>query len=84
MLEKLLHLVGEGGLHSYAELAKQLAVPRPLLQAMIEDLARLGYLRPVDGGCDQGCAGCPVPSDNCSSALRWTLTAKGARAARQA
>ena len=82
MLEKLLQLVGEGGIHSYDELAKGLAVPYPLLQAMIEDLARLGYLRPVDGGCKQACAGCSA--GGCPSTPQWTLTDKGARAARQA
>jgi hypothetical protein len=82
MLEKLLQLMAEGGLHSYDELAKRLAVPRPLLQAMVEDLAHLGYLRPLDGGCKQACAGCPVAT--CSSTPRWALTDKGARAARQA
>ena len=79
MLERLLSSIAEGGLHSYDGLAQELGVPRPLLEVMIEDLARRGYLRPVRGGCD-GCAGCGVA--NCGSTPLWTLVEKGARVAR--
>jgi len=82
MLEKLLELVGEGGIHSYDELAARLGVSRPLVEAMIQDLVRLGYLRPaIDASeCSPAChAGCGL--GGCSATLLWTVTEKGARAA---
>ena len=82
MLEDLLRLMGEGGVHSYDELAGRLGVSRPLVEAMIQDLVRLGYLRPAIDGCggSPACrAGCG--QGGCSTGPLWTLTAKGAQAA---
>ena len=79
LLEELLGLVAEGGLHSYAELATHLSVTQPLLESMLEDLARLGYVERITGGCDSDCASCPI--GGCSIAGQgslWSLTAKGA------
>jgi hypothetical protein len=81
MLEKLIRHVAEGGIHSYEDLARHLAVSQPLLEMMLEDLARQGYLRAVSGGCDGGCAGCSM--GGCSIAGQrhiWMLTEKGTRA----
>ena len=44
MLEELLRLVSDGGVHSYDELAGWLGVSRPLVEAMILDLVRLGWM----------------------------------------
>lgn len=89
MLQALLRRVAEGGVHSYKELAEALSVPLPLLEAMLEDMARLGYLRPAEAACPSGrqgdtgeCRGCPL--GGCSIAGRgrvWVLTEKGSRAA---
>ncbi len=82
MLEQLLQLVAQGGVHSYQDLTKRLSVSQPLLETMLEDLARLGYLRAVHAGCDGHCAGCPI--GGCSIAgpsQLWTLTDKGAKTA---
>jgi hypothetical protein len=81
-LEELLRLVAEGGVHSYEELAAALSVPLPLLEAMLENLARLGYLRSAEAACGEDCRHCPI--GGCSVAGRgrlWVLTEKGARAA---
>ena len=81
-LEDLLRLVAEGGVHSYEELAAALSVSLPLLEAMLENLARLGYLRSAEAACGQDCDGCPL--GGCSVAGRgrlWVLTEKGARTA---
>ena len=81
LLEELLGLVAEGGAHSYAELATQLAVTQPFLESMLEDLARLGYLERITGGCDSDCASCPIGGCSISGQGRlWSLTAKGASA----
>lgn len=81
-LHDLLRLVAEGGVHSYDDLAEKLAVPLPLLGAMLEDLGRLGYLRPAEATCGKNCQSCPI--GGCSVAGRsrlWVLTEKGAQAA---
>jgi DNA-binding IclR family transcriptional regulator len=80
MLEELLRQLGRGGLQSYHDLAVALSIPEPLLEAMLENLARLGYLRPVEG-CNLGCHGC---SGGCSAHGQgriWSLTERGLRAA---
>ena len=82
MLEQLLSLVTKGGVHSYEDLTKELSVSEPLLEAMLEDLARMGYLRAVNDGCEGHCQACPMGGCSVSGRGRlWTLTAKGARAA---
>jgi DNA-binding IclR family transcriptional regulator len=58
MLERLLQLVAEGGLHSYQDLGQRLSISPPLLDAMLEELVHHGYLRPVGGGCGGHCSGC--------------------------
>ena len=81
-LNELLRLVAVGGVHSYDELAEKLALPLPLLEAVLEDLGRRGYLRPAEAACSDNCTKCPI--GGCSVAGRgrlWVLTEKGARAA---
>jgi predicted ArsR family transcriptional regulator len=79
VLERLLSLVRQGGVHSYADLARQLDVSEELLEQMLEDLARMGYLRPVAAGCEAHCDGCPM-AEACAiggPTRVWTLTEKG-------
>jgi DNA-binding MarR family transcriptional regulator len=84
MLEKLLRLVAEGGVHSQDELMEVLWVSRPLLEAMLDSLTKLGYLRSVDDGCGERCAACPVGKCSVAGPGRlWSLTEKGAKAAAQ-
>jgi hypothetical protein len=60
VLEKLLERIERDGIISSAELARGLDVSQELVESMLADLARAGYLSPVDG-CPQGqCSGCPV------------------------
>jgi len=59
-LHELLRLVAVGGVHSYEELAEKLSVPLPLLEAMLENLARHHYLRPVEADCGHKCQSCPI------------------------
>ncbi|TEU18597.1 MAG: hypothetical protein E3J21_05600 [Anaerolineales bacterium] len=76
MLEHLLSLVGQGGVHSYADLARQLDVSEALLEQMLQDLARMGYLQPVADGCETHCADCPM-TGACAiggPTRVWTLT----------
>ena len=79
MLEKLLHLLAEGGLVRVEEMTKRLAVSRPMLEAMIDELVRLGYLRPIQDPCAESCAGCPKAHCLMGDAGHlWGLTEKGA------
>ncbi len=83
MLEAVLASVAEGGLRSVRDLARQLDVPESLVDTMLHDLARRGYLRAVDS-CQQACDHCAA--DGCislASGKVWTLTAAGDRLARK-
>ncbi len=82
MLETLLKLVAQGGIHSYEDLTKRLSVSHPLLEAMVEDLVRLGYLRSEGDRCEGHCSSCSIGSCAITGPGRiWSLTEKGARAA---
>jgi hypothetical protein len=84
MLEKLLQYVAEGGIHSYEDLARHLDVSQPLLEMMLEDLARQGYLRAVGSHCDGGCAGCPLGGCSIAGPQHiWMLTDKATKALAQ-
>ena len=87
MLEELLRLVGcgrGGGIRSYEELAEGLSVSLPLVEAMLENLAQAGYLRPVQGACAEECSACAGGCSVAGHGRLWALTEKGARAAGQA
>lgn len=79
MLDQVLRIVAQGGVHTRRELAQQLGVGEELLQQMIDDLVRIGYLQPVVGDCNERCAGCPFAAE-CAiggAGRIWTLTEKG-------
>jgi hypothetical protein len=82
VLEKLLKLLHDGGIRSYGELAAALSIPETLLEVMLEDLARRGYLRSMAEQCGSKCEGCHVSLCAAGSGGKvWVLTEKGARAA---
>ena len=84
MLEELLGLVAQGGAHSYNDLINQLSISQPMLEAMLEDLARLGYLRSAGDSCQGTCTSCSIGACAVTGPGRlWSLTEKGARAASQ-
>ncbi|MCX6030301.1 MAG: FeoC-like transcriptional regulator [Chloroflexi bacterium] len=87
LLNELLRLLAEGGVHSTAEIARRLGVGPELVAAMADDLARRGYLAPLDTGCATGCDGCGLastcaaPGSPAAVIPMLALTAKGRRAA---
>jgi len=87
LLTRMFQLLGEGGIHSTAELARRLGVSEALMAVMAEDLARRGYLELLPGGCAPACDGCPLssscamPGEPGSAARTFALTAKGRRVA---
>jgi predicted ArsR family transcriptional regulator len=79
MLTELLALLREGGAHRVADLARELDTTPELIEAMLEDLTRMGYLKQVSGECGGGCATCPL-ANLCTAGEGgriWTLTGTG-------
>ena len=79
MLRQVLRIVAQGGIHTRGELAHRLEVSEELLQQMIDELVRIGYLKPVAEDGNDRCAGCPF-AGKCAidgTGRIWTLTNKG-------
>ena len=60
MLNDMLRLLNDGGIHSVTTLARRLNVSEGLVRLMTEELTRRGYLTMLGGGCATTC-------DHCSS-----------------
>lgn len=82
MLRQVLRIVAQGGIHTRGELAHRLDVSEGLLQQMIDELVRIGYLKPVAGDCHHRCAGCPFATQCAIGGTTriWALAEKGLRA----
>jgi predicted ArsR family transcriptional regulator len=79
MLKTLLHIIAAGGAASVPQLARRLEVSDVLVERMLDDLVRHGYLELLGGGCPGSCSHCPV-SGACLAAGRqriWVLSRKG-------
>lgn len=83
MLRELVRTIAEGQAHSQVELARRLGVSEGLLEQMLEDLAQMGYLIQVAGGCAEQRTACPLARICIAGQPRkaWVLTEKGQRAA---
>lgn len=62
MLSRLLDLLREGGTRRIEDLARELDTTPGLVEAMLEDLARMGHVKRVSAQCSSGCAECPLSS----------------------
>jgi len=60
MMRKLMKMLEEGGAHSQAELASRLGVSAGLVEQMLQDLRRKGYLEHVDEKFRGNCTSCPL------------------------
>lgn len=79
MLDELLHLLRGGGTHRVGDLARKLDTTPEMVEFVLEDLERMGYLRRVGGACEGRCSTCPM-AGLCaagSGGQIWTLTGKG-------
>ncbi|MCX7681687.1 MAG: FeoC-like transcriptional regulator [Anaerolineae bacterium] len=83
MLERLIDLLRTGRSYRIADLARELDTTPALIEAMLERLEQMGYLRQICGdaggwACRRGCAAC-VPAGVCvaGSGRAWVLTEKG-------
>lgn len=85
MLERLLQLLAEAeGAVAVSELARRLEVSDRLVEPMIEELVRLGYLEATEPGCaGRACRRCGLAGSCASLPLPrlWRLTARGRAAA---
>jgi len=81
---QLLRLIGRGGIHRPRDLAAELDTTPALVEGMLADLERMGYLASVSDRCGPAtCAGC---GHACAGPLGmitrggklWALTARGA------
>ena len=83
MLFRLLQVVHSMHAHSLKELAQQLDVSQELVESMIEELARLGYLRPLAEKCGDECSHCAMGGTCAIGGLGrvWVLTELGQRIA---
>jgi len=80
MLHDALRLIASGEAGSSQQLAQKLRVEPGRARQVLEDLVRLGYLRPAGGDCPAACAQCPAASACLSLPRMWLLTEKGQRA----
>lgn len=74
MLEQLLEILRTGGTHRVSDLARALDTTPALVEMMLEDLSRAGYVKPV-AACAETCAACPL-ADSCihtRPGRAWTL-----------
>ena len=82
MLNRLLDLLRSGGTHRVADLARELGTTPELVEMMLEDLCRMGYLKRAEGECGGKCASCPM-AGLCAAGdadKLWTLTERAAGA----
>jgi hypothetical protein len=76
MLEQLLVIMRQGGVQTTESLARQLGATPGLVEAMLDDLERRGYVA-QSGDCGDGCAGCDL-ARGCSKQggqKLWTVAA---------
>lgn len=85
MLEHLLKILVTQGVTTIDSLANQLSVSPALLEQMLQDLARGGYIETVEVACNGACSNCPQ-SGLCAitqGGRIWRVTEKGLRAANE-
>jgi uncharacterized protein YuzB (UPF0349 family) len=83
MLERLLQILAHDEIATLEELARRLSVSDDLLEQMLQDLSRGGYVELVDLACERHCSGCEE-SAICALVQGkriWRVTEKGFRLA---
>ncbi len=84
MLNKLLYILQEGGTRRIVDLARELDTTPALIETMLEDLERMGYVKHLISQCSETCSACPM-SGACAAGSSlpggddgqvWVLTGK--------
>jgi predicted ArsR family transcriptional regulator len=78
MLEKLLARITQKGAASLAELARELDTSPALVESMLAELERRGYLEPVESCATGHCSGCSV-KNSCQPTRMWTVGRRAKR-----
>jgi predicted ArsR family transcriptional regulator len=60
VIDRLLAILRQGGTRTLADLARELETTPSMVEAMLEDLSRRGYLRAQESACPGQCKGCPM------------------------
>lgn len=60
MLNRLLDLLQEGSTRRIVDLADELGTTSQLVEAMLDDLERMGYVRRLVTDCSEACSACPM------------------------
>jgi len=78
MLEQLLNLLRQGGSHTVAGLAQKLDTNPTMVEVMLEDLTRRGYLQTIGDRCASKCEQCPFGSGCTVAGAKqvWSLSEK--------
>lgn len=79
MLERLLAEIQSGGTLQPTTLANRLGTSPAMVDMMIEELKRRGFLSEVDLACAQTCGGCPIQNTCISKGdlgRLWQVTPK--------
>jgi hypothetical protein len=81
MLERLLCIVASQETACSAGLARRLGVSHALVENMLDELTRQGYLKVIVGECASPCGYCPMPAACLfdRQARIWAISQKGAR-----
>jgi len=78
MLQRLLDILQGGGSHTVDDLARRLDATPSLVDMMIDELVRMGYLSAAPAACTKQCTGCSL--GGCVVAKRsgriWSSTGK--------
>lgn len=85
MLDQLLKLTAQGGIRSLQDLAQAFDVSEALVQVMLQDLERMGYLQRINAVCAGRCEHCEASAGCTFSAggQIWSLTQSGLRQAQK-
>jgi len=74
MLQKLVDRISRGGSFSTVSLAREFGVSAELMEAMLEDLVRAGYLQPLNTDCGgKDCGRCGTAASCKPRAKTWML-----------
>lgn len=81
MLETILRIVASKGTECSSELARRLGVSHTLMENMLDELMRQGYLKAVVADCSIPCERCPMHTACLfgKQARIWALSPKGER-----
>ncbi|MBM3190612.1 MAG: hypothetical protein FJZ90_18085 [Chloroflexi bacterium] len=83
LLDDLLRNLIDDEIHTLDELSHEMDISPGLLEQMLQDLERGGYLRAVESSCEGRCTDCPQRAACALSfgGRLWTVTEKGYRTA---